>query len=334
MKICIALTNLILSLNYLVAQPQFTINDMPNLGHADSLLLKTGYTHSGNLSTETGKNYSWDFSDIKFDKMFWAVDSYRVKTHPISKKFKNADFEYFHKSSTVNHLELYHFKADTLFMHRMGPTTGGVSLTPAVGVMKLPINFGKQSVIKAPLYFKKTKSGERKSIAKYDGFGTLKLVDGKTYKNVFRITTIIKDSSYVSKSSVTYISYTWFKQGGEIPLLRITKTDVNNNVGKIYNLYIKGRVIKDPNTSINAVSLSEKIIIYPNPTHNGNFKLSFGQEEPTSLLVFKMDGTLVYRSTKEEIRSKSISANLPSGMYLVSLNGSQNQKRVFKLLVK
>ena len=248
----------------LYAQPSFTSNDMPNVGDADSLNHNPNFTPSGNLDAETGSNYNWDYSALTFPRNFFAVDSFRQKTHPVSDPFSDATIEYYHHGSSGNNLELYSYSGDTLYTHRSGGTSGGTAFVPPVGSIKFPIPFNGVSYIVDTLYYRNRKIGIRKSSAQYDGYGNLTLPNGEVHKNVFRIKTVVEDTTFSTQFTVKYTNYYWYLQGGDIPVLRIYKVDFNGSNGTIYNVYTRKNAPK--NSSVTKLEAPTSISVYPNPT--------------------------------------------------------------------
>jgi hypothetical protein len=308
------------------SQPNFTYNDLPNIGDNDSLSHNPTYTHSGDLDTETGNNYSWDFSNLILGNVFWAVDSFRVKTHPASAAFTNASIEYFHQEASGNNLELYSYSGDTLYIHRTGPVTGGgAAFNPALASIHFPIAFNGASNITEPIYFGTIQTGERQTNTLYDGFGNLMLPNGQSFNNIFRIKSVVTDSTFSTGFTVQYTSYIWYAQGGDIPLLRISKTDFNGSNGTIYNIYIR----KNTQTvSVNDVNKESRILVYPNPS--SDILDIKGYDHNSSYTIFEANGKTVKYGILQDSQTQINIESLPVGIYFLELSDERSALRFVK----
>jgi len=298
----------------LMAQPNFTYADYPNIGHNDSLYHNPVYAPVADLDLETGANYNWSFPDLTFNEIFWAVDSFRVKTHPVSEPFTEASIEYFHQEASGNNLELYSFEQDTLYLHRTGSTVGGTAFVPPVSAIGFPMTFGQLSVVNQPLLFGEAIIGERTSSINYDGFGTLNLPDGSVSNNVFRLKSIVTDSTFSTGFVTSYVSYTWYAQGGEIPLLRLFKIDFAGIEATFYNAYAR------KNTGVTLVSEVNpmQITIFPNPASE---TISVSGLKPNSTyFIFNQHGAMVKSGFIKESAIISVS-ELKSGTYFLISEG-------------
>lgn len=260
MKTTLFLSIFFMSMCASYAQPNFTYADHPNIGDLGSYNHDPGYTPPGNLDTETGNNYTWNFSSLTFNPTFWAIDSFRVKTHPVSGNFPTATIEYYHLEAAGANLELYSYSNDTLYIHKTGSPISGQSFNPKIASIKFPISFNGMSQI-----VRSYSIGVRTTEVLYDGFGTLNLPNGNNYNNVFRVKKVESDS-LISGSKIIYTNYIWYPQGGGAPLLRLSKTDFYPSSGNIYNLY--ARQIGSTSVADNEMELDPDIILYPNPAND------------------------------------------------------------------
>lgn len=320
---------IICAVSGLLGQPNFTYNDMPGIGDHDSLFHNPIYSHSGDLDSETGNNYTWNFSNLIFNNIFWAVDSFRMKTHPVSAPFTKATLEYFHQEASGNNLELYSYSDDSLYIHRTGGTTGGRAFSPPMAFIKFPIAFGKQSNINAPIFFGANKIGERNTVYMYDGYGKLNMPNNKTYSDVFRIKSVVKDTTYSTGFTTTYTNYLWYIAGGDIPLLRIFKIDINNNSGSIYNVYAR----KTPPATNTSIEEHQKLraYVHPNPS-SGNFTISSNNMNNGTISIFNSTGKLVYTNKEITTLPTELNLDLKAGIYFLKIN-SKNDELIHKLLI-
>lgn len=296
------------------AQPNFTYADHPNIGDLGTYNHEPGYTPPGNLDTETGNNYTWNFSSLTFNQTFWAIDSFRVKTHPASSNFTTATIEYYHTEAAGANLELYSYSNDTLYIHKTGSPISGQSFKPKIASIKFPIVFNGMSQIIDTVYQGSYKTGLRTTKVLYDGFGTLNLPNGNNHNNVFRVKKVETDSSFLTNVVIIYTNYIWYPQGGGAPLLRISKTDFYPSSGNIYSLYAR----QNGSTSVadNEMELDSDIILYPNPA-NHIIQLK-GIANDQAYTIYSIRG--------EEMKKGRVSANnkiqlqeLPVGTYFLKV---------------
>jgi hypothetical protein len=259
--IFLILCSFTLSVSY--AQPNFTTADMPNIGDNDTIMILQYHPLTNNLDTETGNSFNWNFSSLPFNvQNFIDIDSFRVKQHFVSKSFPNAAIEEYKTGVTGQTVNLYSFSNDTLYVHRLGDISNNWALSPLASIA-FPITFNNSSVINSKIYTGTGFTllvGERKTTTLYDGFGTLNMPNGKSYNNVFRIKQIERDTNYVTNTVTSTTSYIWYKQGGQVPLLRLVYTGVSN----LY--FVFGSKANGKTSGINELKIVSNINIYPNPS--------------------------------------------------------------------
>ncbi|NPD46501.1 MULTISPECIES: T9SS type A sorting domain-containing protein [unclassified Lentimicrobium] len=245
------------------AQPAFTSSDMPNIGDSDSIIFIPESNFQHDLELETGPDYTWDFSYLPFESYasFVNVDSYREKQHDMAEYFPDAAFERHTNGVSGELLGYYDFQNDTLMMYRYRPPSAS-GWFPPIALMAFPLEYGETSDITSTFYYGDLATGERRAQVKYDGFGTLKMPDNKTHNNVFRVKRVEKDTTFVTQSSITYISYLWYKQGGEIPLLEVKYNGSPNNY------IIFGSKANGSQTGLQELVELKGLSLYPNPAQS------------------------------------------------------------------
>jgi hypothetical protein len=206
------------------AAPKFTRADMPGIGDQDTLRFLHAHSLTDNPDTETGDGYTWDFTALPFaaypDQIL--IDSFRVKTAKVSKAFPNATLEEFIADGPAGDVNLFSYAGETLYIHRLGSAVAGTVFAVPLASVRFPIAFGDSSVIEAEIFHKgRVATGKRRTSFAYDGFGALMLPGGRNYADVFRVKQVERDTSYALQSVVTNTGYFWYKQGGQVPLLRI-----------------------------------------------------------------------------------------------------------------
>lgn len=299
------------------AQPNFTSADMPNIGDNDTVMYLVYYPIENDLDTETGDGYSWDFSSLPFSMYptFKQIITYREKTHDVSIPFVDATIEEYIYDGTAGDVNLYSYSNDTLYIHRLGPVVTGTPFIPALAHIAFPLTMNNSSVLTYIYYSNTTPLGERKTTVVYDGFGNLQMPDNKSYTNVFRVKIVERDTSFIYNNSLTYTSYIWYKQGGQIPLLRLLYTGGSN----LY--FVFGSKANGTASGIDDVNFQSNFNISPNPS-KGKFEISTSGFEPDVIEIFNMQGEKVIQSkTASEIDLTGAA----KGMYIVKITAGTNK---------
>jgi hypothetical protein len=103
------------------------------------------------------------------------------------------------------------------------------------------------------------------------------------------------------------------ENGSNVPQLRISGT-LDSKAGKLKDLTSES-------------NLHHKLLIYPNPSSNGNFKIQY-KEELSSLLVsiYDLQGKVVYhKDVCSEYFSKTMETGLNKGMYIIKITTDKQQ---------
>lgn len=323
MKTTLLLSIFLLSISTYYAQPNFTYADHPNIGDVGAYKLSSYDNTSGNLDIETGNNYSWNFSSLVLHPSFFAVDSFRVKTLPVSFNFPSATIEYYHVESAGVNLELYSYSNDTLYIHKTGSIIGGQPFVPKVASIKFPIAFNGTSNLSDTIFQGAFVVGLRTTEVSYDGFGTLNLPNGNNYNNVFRVKKVERDTTFSTGVLITYTNYIWYSQGGDAPLLRLSKTDFFGASGNIYTVYSRESSVTS--VSDNGMELDPQIIIFPNPANH----------EIQVTGIANNQKYIIYSIIGEEMKKGELSAShkislqgLPFGTYFLKVG----EERILKFV--
>lgn len=299
------------------AQPAFTSADMPNIGDSDTVIIFPINNLQHDLDTETGNGFVWDFTELPVNtySMFVNVDSYQEKQYDMSENFPETSIERFTIGSNSSKLGYYEYRNDTLLMYKYGAPSA-IAWFPPIALMAFPLNFNQSSDITSDFYYGVLKTGERRAIATYDGFGTLKMPNNKTYSNVFRVKTVERDTTFVTEGSITYVTYSWYQQGGNIPLLQLK---YGNSPGN-YSVYASAG--KGANTGTKELVELAGISLYPNPAQNKlNLKLLHPEEIIELSIISPLGQRIkVFHSLPENIDV----SDLPMGLYFLQLK-SKNE---------
>jgi len=305
-----------------IAQPNFTSADMPNIGDQDSLMILQYHPITNNLDTETGNGYTWNFSSLPFNvQNFIDIDSFRVKQHFVSAGYPNATIEEYKNGITGQTVNLYSYSNDTLYIHRMGGTSTGWALGPMASIA-FPIAFNNASIVISNIYTGSGLTvlvGQRNTTTLYDGFGTLNMPNGKTYTNVFRVKMVEKDTSYVTNTTTSATSYIWYKQGGQVPLLRLVYTGASN----LY--FVFGSKANGTSAGLTSLNDLPEISIYPNPS-KGHFHFSIDNGELNKNLtieVYTAQGNRIYQNDLAGISPELDLSHCAPGIYFAKIYAGQ-----------
>jgi hypothetical protein len=313
------------TVSVLLAQPNFTSADMPNIGDFDTVRYLVYQPIDNNLTTETGNGYTWDFSFLPFSTYpnFVTTVSFREKTNPVSTPFVDATIEEYVYDGTAGDVNLFDYSHDTLYLYRSGSVVSGLQLPIPIATAVFPIQFNDSSKVTSNFYVGSTVVGQRTTTLRYDGFGTLKMPGNKTYTNVFRIKKVEKDTSYVVNSTISYISYIWYKQGGQVPLLRLTYTGALN----LYFVFGSKSNNSSTPTAITALDEMDEINVYPNPT-TGQLTIAGLNEVPYKVSLYDGRGTCVLQQRSTSTLDLS---GMAKGVYF--LNISTGNKTITRKMV-
>lgn len=306
------LTIAFFSLGTAFAQPDFTSSDMPNIGDSDTIIFIPDSQVQNNFDTETGNDYTWDFSHLPFATYASLnnVESYREKQHAMADYFPDATIERYSNGVSSEQLGYYQFRNDTLLMYRYGPPSSA-GWFPPIALMAFPLEFNETSDIISPFYYGDLETGKRHAVVLYDGFGTLKMPDNKTHQNVFRVKRVETDTTYVTSSSITYISYLWYKQGGLIPLLEIRYDGTPGS----YTYF--GSKARGSQTGLLELRELKNVSIYPNPV---NDQLNIELENSSDIIELKLMNSMGQLINVEQRFSKTIDvSDLPKGLYYLQI---------------
>ncbi|MBI2271937.1 MAG: T9SS type A sorting domain-containing protein [Bacteroidetes bacterium] len=311
------------------AQPNFTSSDMPNIGDRDTLMYLSYHAVTNNLDTETGNGYNWNFSSLPFNvQKLIDVDSFRIKTHAVSSPFTKATIEEYSTGTTGQKVNLYSYSNDTLYTHRLGDISAGTNYVPPIGTVVFPILFNNTSTINAFVYSSSVLVGERKTTTLYDGFGTLNMPNGKSYSNVFRVKKIERDTAYSSHAVNTYTSYIWYKQGGQVPLLRLTYAGVSN----LY--FVFGSKSNNTSTGIKEINELTAFLVYPNPFSSQTTLHTDNTLKNAILAVYNSLGEQVKQINNISGQTITLSRdNLPGGLYFIQLMQANKTIITDKLII-
>lgn len=335
------------------AQITITSADMPNVN--DSLYVSTTNAIGTHVLSETGANFSWDYSDLKptlqqpekflgpgkfpglYNFIFNALNTSYGKNNPLFTSLNipgikiDAAFDFYKESSS------------SLNQIGVGFQINGAPLPfiykhPDV-MYKFPMNYlGTDSCdfdfgLAVPSYGYYGQSGHRHNFV--DGWGELKTPLG-TYTTLRTLSLVdITDTIYIQQSDTTGFGfpikrptryeYKWFAAGSKIPVLEIDA--IAGTTAPIYNVAFIDSLRKD----VIHVGMDENtkeasaFQVYPNPSQDQlNLSYSLNSKSPVQITLLDLLGkermVLVNETQNPGKQKITVSvAALPSGIYLMNI---------------
>lgn len=321
MKKIYLISMLLLSVCSLQAQPVFTNGDIFNASSSDSFKLGIfGDVYGTGMAMEsaTGTSYTWDFS-VNINYMVGQFQ-YNCST-PVA-----TAYSYFPPGSNLRESggaasieNLFQVTADTVFMMRNGTSmSSGSFMVPKMRWLSFPLNFNETYTLKQLVYANVAQTIEgftRTHTYKYDGFGTVKLPWGNV-SNVFRIKMTTRDSSHIIAGYVTtYSNYIFFRQGGGMPVARLTSTCLADSVSHAYTLIANRTTAPTALTEIGSIA---GLQVYPNPVQDKLF-ISKNNNLPMQVLITDMAGKSIITQQATGTLTEVSLNNLANGIYILTI---------------
>ena len=318
---CCAFCLLIILVSGTPVQAQIMIDstDMPFPG--DVIHISTGLNIDFIDHTQTGEDFTWDFSGL--------IPVYQTADTFVSPSQTPFTYQFFFLGRTnlayryINDLPIPDFELSNVFYFYKNSHNSYVNAGYAASLNVLPLPFVLSSpdvLYKFPLQYNDQDSSvsglvynlpetaylsiDRKRVNKVDGWGTLITPFG-TFE-VLRMTSEVteRDSIYIDSLETGvpvnrhYTEYKWLAKGQKIPVLKIT-SDVS---GLIVTYTDSVRV--DIDAVAEKYIRSESVNVYPNPANKNVFvefeALSAGVVE---LALFDLKGRCVLRQTETVFES-------------------------------
>jgi hypothetical protein len=213
------------------AQPQFTSSDFPKIGDTALTILLPFQTIDESRVTATGTSFTWDFSgESNWDFLSQSPTvqrSYRYDSPkpPQSTNFPEATLSEYSLSS--DGVTTYELRNDTLYQLIAGGSSNslGTPYFPPIPIIFFPMSMDQSSEFTTGLKPTKTYPNPvaiREHKVTYDGYGSVKL-PWVTYSDLFRIRMESRDSNYLTGFTTYTYQYLWYKKGGAVPVLRISR---------------------------------------------------------------------------------------------------------------
>jgi hypothetical protein len=301
------------------AQPQFTANDIPWVGDADTVNYLLYQSIAGDLDAETGNEFNWDYSSLPFLTFsgFFNLVEHRVPATPAAVNFPAAQNEEYSIGSGETVI-FWQLENDTLFALGEGSTGAPAGYTPRLPELVFPMAFGETDE-HTHIYFANGQPvSQREMSMSYDGYGTVTTPYG-TQNGAMRIRRMERDSSYLLGTVTETITYSWYKPGGYIPVLTIATTGAPG----LYFCFASRQ-----NGLANAVTNHDEMNITPFPVPASETIQWAG---PTAQSAQLTDHTGRIIRSYPDARNQVDIRDIPSGIYLLRLtlrDGRESQCRV------
>lgn len=348
------LTNLmVVAILSLIAQPQYSSKNLPSIGDVATYKRIEMGGFGNNEHRTVGENLTWDFSKVTG---FTGKDITVTATTKSIANAKNGSKYTKAMMATEGSDGFYHYysigkdkyNADAIFVEGYSEDAKNAG---SVNLQDLVFTKGNMPLFKYPMKYKdqygnflnedyqgKFTDGvfpvvnvSGRAFSNYDGYGTLKLPDGKTYTNVMKIT---RTHQYTAVEGVlpnqTYNSLEifWFAPEYKEPVC-IYFEDANAAQGKVGASIKMYFITSGTKMSVNDLSASEsKVNVYPNPANN---YVTIENEGVSNVSVCNVQGQVVI--SKEIKDSETLDINtLAKGVYYIRI---ENEKTVvIKKIIK
>ena len=346
----------LLALSAFISQAQITItsSDMPSSSSMYNVSMGQAFT--GMDETQTGLNYSWDYSQLTYTSqtvdtfvtvlstglyaLSFSNASYALKsnTPPVTLSGITIDYQYdFFKKVTSSYV-----------LMGFGASFSGIPLgvpnNPKDTLYRFPLHSGDvgscASAFSASIPTIAFYGGNKLRTDTVDGWGTLTTPYGSF--SALRVKSVIDetDSIYLDAASFGFsfprpqsIEYKWLGTGQGIPLLQI-----NTTAGIVTQIIYKDSIRTTPLSVSSLQKEKTDFIIYPNPSTDKAFiELNIEKPADVSVDVFNLTGEKVFsksfgkRNSGNQVLVLDLSgAKIPAGNYFVEMN--LNGERIKKML--
>ncbi|MEA3494761.1 MAG: T9SS type A sorting domain-containing protein [Bacteroidota bacterium] len=360
-SLLILLSLLISTLSY--SQITITSSDMPDAGSWYRM------SNTANLLSinpkNTGANYSWDFSNLKFSSQyidtFISVSSTAPTYRFIFDNFLNPDRKATIATPEVTNILLgglaigdpisFFRESSSVFQYEgFGATISGIQApmqnqVPDV-IYKFPLNYGDTfsslsyfetpSMLSSILYYSK----KQNRFTEVDGWGTVKTPFG-TF-DCIRIKSVInsKDSIYLDSLGTgfniplpTAVEYKWLAKGMGTVILQVDAQEIMSNI-IVNSIYYQDSLRKNDTTSSIAVNSDENfnIEVFPNPCNGKcNLSINLNKNENLKTEIFDINGKLIESINEKKSGKYIYSVSLGKGFYLIKC--SVGNKTYFKKII-
>jgi hypothetical protein len=336
---CLLLLLLITSISS-NAQISITSDDMPNTG--DAIRMSNNVTTGGIDYTQTGENYTWDFSTLF--PLTQTVDTFAsVSSVPFLYQlvfFPNIVANLAKPMTNFDLIPGLDVTDPYLFYMNTNSNYKDVGFAVTFTSIPLPIKYDEPDILyDFPMNYGNVDSSysgfelglanlgyagiDRKRVNTVDGWGTLITPYGtfdalRLKSHVFETDTIYIDSiGFGTTIERDYIEYKWMGNDRGLPLLQVTE-----EFGLATVAYIDS--LRNPTTAINELDYAKiSIDIYPNPATNlATISVNGNQSGSITLSIFNLAGLKIRDIYSGKLNQgkqnfKLDMAGISKGIYLI-----------------
>lgn len=327
----------------LIAQITITDSDMPVAN--DTVRWSTTFDQWSIDATETGANYTWDYSFLTETSQeldtFFTVSStpfayqlffnnqFMYPDHKASFATRGQDFDLFGTITMTNVFDYFKVASDQFSNVGFGANINGLPASirniPVDTIYKFPLNYqdiytsSSEWIMSVPNTFTYGQSKHRS--VEVEGWGTLISPLGTFPVVKIKMDVEITDTMSIDSLGINFsfprpvsTEYHWLTNGYRQPLLTIT-TSFNIITGIKYqdSLQVSPASISENSTN--------EVYVYPNPGNDYIFISSENGDFANEFQIFDINGKLVKTQKGNGLFLNAVSVTgLPSGLYtLVSV---------------
>lgn len=311
------------------AQPAFTSNDFPSIGASDSTHAPTMH-QATNIQTETGSNYTWDFTSLSpvGDKRFVTFGPFNHTEGPVSPNFPDANLQKL--NNLYDEKRIFEKTNDSIYLLWKYTNSVITEYNPQFPFLHFPMNFGEENTATRPYFVGVNEVAQVSTYWKYDGFGTLQL-PWATHNNVFRIRSIQEDSTYATSFVYRTETYTWYKQGGAVPLLELSIVSYNGVPILPAGYYMPvANLTNGSNTSIHDLTFTTEIHLFPNPAKEQIQVISSQDLNHKTYRILNAEGKVIQAGKFTQSPATIQLETLSAGIYYLQIDQEKVQKFVLE----
>ena len=324
-----------------LAQPQITAGNMPQAGDVYSYGISYADFDPAEMDSNTGANYTWDFSTFTADDDI-VQSVVAASSTPFTATFPTANL-----ALVSNEVEYSFFTTSASSLVSNGIAYGGVDENVAIVytdpelLCNLPFNhqssftddFGGNTTIQG---FDVIIDGDVTFAG--DGYGTLILPSG-TYPNCVRYrSTKTETLTFFGIPSITIIN-TWVWFSADHRYIVANFEEFVSTDGEISESTYTTFVRSAGPTSVEAAPSSSTFSIYPNPVQaGGTIGLDWHKTESVELALLNLAGQTVF-TERVALTAGRNSLNLalaaqPAGVYFMRVVDTQGAASVQRLVIR
>lgn len=220
-----------------MAQPALNSITVPAYGTTVSAQIKSDNTVDPG---SVGANQDWDFSDVSFTGLpVFTTTVENPATTPYTSSFPTANYS---EQTTQGNYAYYAITSTSEVLQGLYDVSSGTAVvySDPINIIQFPLSYN--STQEDDFSSSSTVNGVQTTITgtysvKYDGYGTLKTVNG-TYNNVVRLKSTKTENNTMTVGSIsittttTSVTYGWTLPGSNISLFAIMDVTISTSLGQ------------------------------------------------------------------------------------------------------